>query len=73
MRQKNLRRFRILVSTVEGVMAIVFGMLFVAAIVSVAKGAWWHIVTAVISAPLCYMMACDVKKKCEDEEQYYRE
>lgn len=62
-----------LVSTVEGLMAIVFGLLFVAAIVSIANGAWWHIVTAVISAPLCYMMLLDVKSKCEDEEQYYSE
>ena len=62
-----------LVSTVEGLMAIVFGALFIAAVVSVAKGAWWHIVTAVISGPICYMMLRDVKQLHEDEEQYYND
>lgn len=69
--KETIKKFKFLVTTIEGLMAIVFGALFIAAVVSIAKGAWWHIVTAVISGPLCYMMFLDVKDLYEEEEQYY--
>ena len=64
---------RLMVTTVEGLMAIVFGLLFIAALISIAKGAWWHIVTAVISGPLCHMMLQDVKRIQDEESQYYND
>ncbi len=58
--KETINKLKFMVTTPEGIMTIVFGTLFVAAVISIAKGAWWHIVTAVISAPLCYMMFRDV-------------
>lgn len=70
MERKNIRRAALLVTTFEGIFALVFGALFIAAVASMASGAWWHIVTATVSFALCYMLALDMKRINHEEEQY---
>lgn len=62
MNNKTFRRAMILVTTFEGFFALVFGILFVVAVVSVAKGAWWHIMTACITFFICYALMADIKR-----------
>ena len=38
-----------------------FFVLFMASVVAVVYGAWWHIFTSVVSFALCYYVALEIK------------
>lgn len=54
-------------TTCSGLLGIMFSALFVCSVISVAKGAWWHTFTAIVSFIMAYMMWLDIKSMKDDE------
>lgn len=50
-------------NTVDIIIAVVFAIMFVVALVQVAKGAWWHTLTAAVSGAISYLMFQEVRQK----------
>lgn len=53
--------------TIDTIFAILFFVLFVAALVGIFRGAWWHIGTAAICYIIFTMLRKEVKQ-CQDED-----
>ncbi len=50
----------------EGIFSLIFFIIFVTAIVCIMYGAWWHIVTAVVSFAIFYKLASEMKQKMKN-------
>lgn len=51
--------------SLEGVLSLVFIVLFIVAIVFVAQGAWWHVFSAIVSLLFSYLMYREARKNYE--------
>lgn len=58
-----------ILSGIDLAFAIVFAILFVIAIASVAHGAWWHALTAVISGIISHRLFEDAVRFEKKEEK----
>lgn len=48
--------------TFEGIFSLIFFIIFVAAIVCIVSGAWWHVPTALLSFTFTYLLLREAKK-----------
>lgn len=66
--KKHFKWVRRLFGSADGIVALVFGMMFLAAINSIARGAWWHIFTAAMSFAIWCILAAELIESEEDGE-----
>lgn len=52
---------------IDIIFAVLFFALFVVALVGVARGAWWHVVTAAINFATFIVLRKEIKQ-CQDED-----
>lgn len=52
---------------IDIIFAVLFFALFIVALVGVARGAWWHVGTAVINCVTFIVLRKEIKR-CQDED-----
>lgn len=57
-----------IVLSFDGIFFLLFGIIFVIALVSVIAGAWWHIYTCLASFVICLTLFIYIRRKIKNED-----